>query len=159
MTPEELARLQTLEDMVTGLIASLAPQPAPAGPAGPGAVVPVTNPQPWISRASQADRDVLANWVTWLNASHSLSNEYAIPGCWQEHPGIVEELAAIHEAWVAAMLNQATGMGAGIGSIDAAIWYTQTLWPCLERVSAHMKKYQIMMCHKGHTPDRRSVRT
>jgi hypothetical protein len=73
------------------------PRWAAAGP-GPaqddgGAVLP-----DWDALAGgprQAAWDDLVSWVTWLHDRYELSVEERLPHCWAEHPGLVEELAAL----------------------------------------------------------------
>ena len=40
----------------------------------------------------------LVEWVSWLHDRYELSVEERLPHCWAEHPGLVEELAALR-AW------------------------------------------------------------
>lgn len=40
-------------------------------------------------------------WLTWLTGRYALDHR-TIPGCWREHGALVEELAALHTAWLSA---------------------------------------------------------
>jgi hypothetical protein len=42
-----------------------------------------------------------------LNRGYSISPDYEILPCWPAHPGLVEELAALHSAWIAATIGPA----------------------------------------------------
>ena len=44
---------------------------------------------------------LLADWVDWLLVTFSIDRR-TIPFCWADHPAIVTELGALHDAWLAA---------------------------------------------------------
>lgn len=104
------------------------------------------DPQPWSSRASAGDLDVLADWVDWLLATYQPVTEYAIAPCWPAHEGAVEELAALRNAWAAAMLKDE-----GNPSDSAAYWHKNWLWPTF----ADVNKIIPNQCKSGtHKNDR-----
>src|SRR3954451_1713060 len=50
-------------------------------------------------RMSPAERRsawaALVDWVIWLHDRYELGIEERLPGCWAEHPGLIEELWAL----------------------------------------------------------------
>jgi len=107
-------------------------------------------PQRWADRASADDWTDLFDWVDGLTAGYSLSSDWPLKPCWPAHPGVVEELAGIWRAWIAAVLADA---GAGVdGSSSMTAWHTQWLWPCLQRIER--RHYGITNCTERHEPAR-----
>jgi len=45
-------------------------------------------------------------WVDWLVDRYGL-DQRTVPGCWHEHPELIEELSALHLAWEAAFSTSA----------------------------------------------------
>jgi hypothetical protein len=68
----------------------------------------------------------LRDWVVWLRARYPLA--HAIPACWAQHPELVEELTALHLAWVAAYTDPTAAPTA------PADWHTHYLPAALERI-------------------------
>lgn len=133
-------------------IIALEGRPAPTGAAEPP---PPPDPRWWRDRATEEDWAGLSDWVDRLNSDGSLMQPNAVPSCWQEHPGLVEELAALYESWRDAMVAQETGVRTRTGSIESSIWFTQALWPVLERLRSDSQRYQSQMCvarHRADTP-------
>jgi hypothetical protein len=147
-------RLADMDVTFGDAIATLAQQVAALQQAPVPAVAVVPVPRSWASRAGADEWNELRGWVQGLNDGYSLMNPYSVPGCWASHPGLVEELAALHQAWISAALLQEAGMAAGVGSTDMADWHTRFLWPCLERLKATSQHYQATTCTAAaHNPD------
>jgi hypothetical protein len=45
--------------------------------------------------------DELQDWVAWVVDRYSLDHR-VIPGCWDNHAALIEELSALRTAWIAA---------------------------------------------------------
>lgn len=91
----------------------------------------------WRDRATTDDWDELRAWVDELNSSTSLLDQHFIHECWEAHPGVVEEMAGLYEAWRNAMLSQQNGITAGVGSIETSMWFEQALWRTIPRLRAY----------------------
>lgn len=146
MTTQEQMLLDAIEVLASD-IATLQ-QAVAALQAAPPAPTP-TVPRSWRDRATSDDWEALSAWVSSLNTSYSLVDAYAIPACWAEHPGLVEELAATHQAWIEAALEQEAGVAAGTGSVAVSVWFSQSLWPSLERLKASSLRYRASSCKSG----------
>lgn len=68
----------------------------------------------------------LRSWVAMLVDRYNLDND--VPPCWEAHGGAVEELAALHAAWLAAYDPLAQ-------PADALSWH-EHLGPALERITS-----------------------
>jgi hypothetical protein len=79
--------------------------------------------------------------VDHLTINYSIRGGDYIPPCWHTHPGVVEELAGLWRAWVAAVIadEEATR-----GATDMAEWHTNSLWPCLRRLQGNV--YDTVNC-------------
>jgi hypothetical protein len=137
--------IQRIEDVERAQTAAPA-APARAAPAAP------PNPRWWRRRATEDDWDELRRWVDDLNRNGSVGEQYLIPLCWAEHPGLVEELAAVHQSWRNAMIQQEAGIrtDAGdpaTGSVETSMWFTQALWPFLDRLAGG--RYLTNRCGVG----------
>ncbi len=124
-------------------------------------------PRRWADRSTAEEWDVLVRWVDDLNRSYSLIEECQIHPCWPAHPGVVEELAALHHAWIIAAIDDArTGphpaepaeattparpARPSKGGTAYAVWHDRALWPFLERIRAGL--YRIHMCKAEHQPE------
>jgi hypothetical protein len=107
-------------------------------------------PRRWAARATPADWDALVDWVDELRSTYSLPSGYVVPPCWPAHPGVVEELAGLHRAWVNAVVTEEQ---AGIeGSSAMAAWHDRWLWPTLRRFKA--ASYRISNCQQSHVAER-----
>lgn len=107
------------------------PAPSSAGPGvGPGFG--------FAENASDEQRQELTRWVDWLIAAYDLLANRSIKPCWRSHPGAVEELAALHQAWVEATSQGGTAL---------ATWHGAYLTGTLTRLES---LYQISRCR----PDR-----
>lgn len=103
-TPDDVHRLRAdLEALrasvgvLTQLLAALDLEPAPGTAA--------EQPAAWIWTTLTGDEETvaraqLAGWVDQLVDRYGLAE--AIPGCWDTHPPILEELSALRAAWFAA---------------------------------------------------------
>ena len=132
-------------------------QTAAAGPDRAAAPADPPDPRWWRQRADLADRVTLRSWGGELNDRGSLSPPFRIPDCWEDHPGLGEDLAAVHEAWRAAMVAQQAGMRTdtgevGGGSIESSMWFTQAYWPMLDRIAGG--RYRTTVCESGHQDER-----
>lgn len=106
--------------------------PGPVEGAADGAVA-----RPW-SRGprTREDWDTLAGWVDEMCAVHAVT---ALPGCWPAHEGLVCELAALREAWLAAQHHRS-------GS-DVVSWYTYYWHPFIGRLDL------VNRCRQRHQVD------
>ncbi len=129
-----------------------------------------TNPRPQRF-ADRADTDAwtgLVDWVDDLNRGYSISPDYEILPCWPAHPGIVEELAALHSAWIFATIadskngphraepaegqKPARPERPAKGGPEYAVWHDRALWPFLDRIRDN--RYRIHMCTRtNHVPE------
>lgn len=151
MTDDEIralldAQAETFTNAILALQQQIQATPPRQSPAPPA------DPRWWRDRAD-SDWDALVEWVDRLNSDGSLMQPNAVPSCWQNHPGLVEELAAVYESWRDAMVAQETGVRTGTGSIESSIWFTQALWPMLERLRSDSQRYQAQMCERRHRAD------
>lgn len=55
--------------------------------------------------AGQDPRVTVENFVTWYNATFVGSRSKPIPVCWQQHPGLAMEVAALAYSWRAANIG------------------------------------------------------
>ena len=129
-----------------------------------------TNPRP-LRFADRADTDAwtgLVDWVDDLNRGYSISPDYEILPCWPAHPGVVEELAALHSAWISATIadskngphpaepaegkKPAKPERPAKGGPDYSVWHDRALWPFLDRIRDN--RYRIHMCTRNdHVPE------
>lgn len=129
-----------------------------------------TTPPP-LRFADRADTDAWADLVDWVddvNRGYSISPDYEIQRCWPAHPGIVEELAALHSAWIAATISDsrngphpaepaenkkpAKPARPAKGGPEYAVWHDRALWPFLDRIRDN--RYRIHMCTRNnHVPE------
>jgi hypothetical protein len=105
-------------------------------------------PRPWAARATPEDWSQLTDWVDWLISSYSLRERHLVPGCWQAHPGAVEDLAALHAAWRHAMLAEEAARDTG--SDTGTYWHQHHLFPALDRIRA---LYATHDCIDTHHPE------
>lgn len=81
----------------------------------------------------------LRDWATWLVNRYRLTLEDRLPGCWAQHPELIEELWALR-AW----RNEAYG---GDGSGQSAVYWHQALVTFL----GHVSGWWAGGCRAGHT--------
>lgn len=119
-------------------------EPAAAGETKP-------DPVSWGGCARVGDLEQLAAWVDWLCATYDLNPETAILPCWPAHPGVVEELAALHSAWRSAArssgLTTAAQSATGEDSEAMIYWHDRWMHPCLPRLRG---VFQAKQCREGH---------
>lgn len=166
-TLEELeARVLAGEDAVDQAIAKLTSRIALLEPTDDRADA-TPPPVRWVDRATPDAWEDLARWVGDLNRGYSLTPVYRINPCWPAHPGVVEELAALHHDWIAAWIaDQKTGPhpaepAAGKkpakkakpakGGPEYTVWHDRALWPFLERIRNGV--HRIAMCRTEHDPE------
>ena len=119
--------------------------PAPVPAVGP----PTAQPTSWGQRATAVEWARLADWVDWLIETYTdVIPARAVPACWPGHSGVVEELAALHAAWLWATAES---------SKDAMIyWHERWLTGTLMRIRT---SYQVSECLDGHRSPRRGPLT
>jgi hypothetical protein len=109
-------------------------------------VAPAEPPRAWVDSATAHEWRELAAWVDWLLGTYDLQPSRAVLPCWPAHPGVAEELAALHAAWRAA----AAKTGRSSTPNDALIhWHDRWLHPFLLR---QREDFQIRGCEDGHKP-------
>ena len=87
--------------------------------------------------APQAWTD-LRYWVTWFTRRYNLPAR-KIPPCWYQHGALVEELSALHTAWLVSF----DALDAGYGPIG----WQERLAAALPRLAS----WYNGECHNGHT--------
>lgn len=93
----------------------------------------------WHDRADDQAWAVLREWVDWLTRCYELVGEARrLPGCWPQHLGVVEELAALRDAWTVAV----------VAGGDAMVAWHENLTRALGRITAS----PIRACAGGHRP-------
>lgn len=166
-TLEELqARVLAGEDAMIQAIATLTSRVALLEPADHGSD---SHPSPvrWADRATPDEWEVLVRWVDDLNRGYSLTPAYRINPCWPAHPGVVEELAAVHHAWIAAVIadekvgphpaepavgtTPAKKAKPATGGSEYTVWHDRSLWPFLDRIRTGV--HRISMCRTEHVPE------
>lgn len=60
----------------------------------------------------------LTHWVDWFIDRYQLTE--TLPSCWYEHPPIVEELSALHIAWLGAYCDPGASANDGVAFHDMA---------------------------------------
>ena len=89
----------------------------------------------------------LRDWLRWAHPvlfEPNLPDPF--PACWSSHPGVVEELLALHAAWVNAY--------AGDPSEAMIAWHDRWLRPSLDR----MWQYGLNSCSRNGTHQDRTLR-
>lgn len=116
--------------------------PPPDAPAGES-----KGPVPWTDRATAQQWHDLAKWIDWLTHTYEFKTGFQIYPCWPAHPGIVEELSALWDAWRDAA-GRAPVDGSPAGDNDAlAFWHDRYLAPMLHRLHA---LYAFHACRHQH---------
>ena len=140
-------RVQQLESALAQydeLLSELADGIERLTPQAPGAAKSSGSTNGWtVWRAEQAllhaRMDELRPWVAWLNdtiAEAHCPRRSPLPPCWEDHPGAVEELLALHAAWCAAYLGDRDN--------DAmTAWHDRWVGPALNRV---LNGYALSSC-------------
>ncbi len=115
-------------------------------------------PQAWVDCATAEEWRELATWVEWLHTTYDLRANTGVPACWPAHPGVVEELAALHAAWRQAAdesrpaekdVDGVKSRGAQADTSSLIYFHDRWLHPLLTRV---MVLYRIGDCRQGHKP-------
>lgn len=119
-TPQAASSVESAPAAATAPTA-LSPKASPAKAKAPretggAAAGPRQRPQPvdpdddkdftpiaWTDRASAAQWHELVKWVDWLRGTYDMRQEFSIAPCWPAHRGVANELAALRDAWVAAL--------------------------------------------------------
>lgn len=100
--------LLLLRRQVEGLVADLAARAATS-----------FRPVEWRSLDRETAREEwqrLTEFVDRLTGRYGLTE--AVPACWYRHPPLVEELSALHAAWLGAYLDPAAAADAGVAWHD-----------------------------------------
>jgi hypothetical protein len=154
------AELDTLRDELDGKTTNRAvvrQRPGDTVPAGNSDDGDTTDeppkPRRWAVRATPQDWDALIDWVDDLRSTYSLPNGHVVPPCWPAHPGVVEELAGLHRAWINAVIVD--DQAAAEGSSAAAAWHDRWLWPLLQRFKS--ANYRISNCTQNHVAENASL--
>jgi hypothetical protein len=102
-------------------------------------------PVAWLGYATRKDWQALAEWVEWLISTYELQPSRTVLPCWPAHPGVVEELAALHQAWL-----EAAAKGHSQTPNDSMIfWHDRWFHPCTLRLR---EVSQYRLCVDGHKP-------
>jgi hypothetical protein len=113
-------------------------------------------PQAWVDSATAEEWRKLATWVDWLHTTYDLRANTGVPACWPAHPGVVEELAALHAAWRQAAdearpvekdIDGVKSRGPQADTSSLIYFHDRWLHPLLTRV---MSLYRIGDCRQGH---------
>lgn len=110
--------------------------------------------QSWTARAGPEEWAELISWVDWMQVTYSLSGHALdpVPPCWPAHSSVVEELAALHSSWRAAMADDVDGNGASDASL---YWHDRWLWPARERLSSSfLERCRVGQHQNAATPPR-----
>lgn len=151
VTGEELDRTTAMLAELQKMLAPTTDAPTAAAPTADGPSV-----VPWIERATAQQWHDLAAWVDWLIETYEFRAELQIYSCWPAHPGIVEELAALWDAWRDAA-GRAVADGAPPGDNDAlAFWHDRYLAPLVHRLHA---LYAFKECRYKHESSAPAPRT
>jgi len=97
-----------------------------------------------LDRADARDEwDRLVGFVDWLIDRYGVAE--TVPGCWYRHPAILEELSALHAAWLGAYLDPHAPADSGVAWHDS-----------LERVLQRLREWDRTGCaggtHRDHVP-------
>lgn len=134
---EQSGALEVLEQAVVDA-ATKPGRPAPAG-ASDAQITGYSARASSTEDHAQAVKDLTA-WLEWANPVLIVprsSSRAGIPPCWPRHPGVVEELLALHGAWLAAYTE---------GPNDAMIaWHDRWIESCVSRV---LKTYTLSECDR-----------
>lgn len=94
-----------------------------------------------LDRAQARDEwDRLIGFVDWLVGRYGVAE--TVPPCWYRHPAIVEELSALHAAWLGAYLDPHAPADAGVAWHDS-----------LERVLQRLREWDRTGCAGGSHRD------
>jgi hypothetical protein len=91
------------------MTATVPPLGEPALPRLAGTLPPA--PVCWADldpEVAERHRAALADWVAWLTRRYHL-DQREIPTCWPQHGALIEELSALHIAWISAYHRTAPG--------------------------------------------------
>lgn len=98
----------------------------------------------WGDAAGQEEWVALADWVDWFRRTYDVRSSSVLETCWPQHPGVVEELAALWMAWCGAA-EKSRG-----GDLEALVyWHDRYLPGFLTRFHT----YEIHNCdRRKHNP-------
>lgn len=104
----------------------------------------------WADVATAEQWHALVEWVDALRRTYGFRDNQTIPACWPAHGGIVEELAALHRAWLRAA-HEAAKTGWEPGE-DLAYWHDRYLPGVLARIH-HSYQCGAACTDAHHAPD------
>ena len=87
--------------------------------------------RPWAAQADPKQWQDLVTWVDWLMKTYRLKSTPIKP-CWAAHPGVVEEIAALWEAWLVARASMRRNPTA-----EVAYWHDRLLHPTMRNLAGH----------------------
>ena len=119
--------------------------------AHPSVAATVRDPGPWARTATAEDLVRLYDWVDWLVSAYAVPT-MILPGCWPGHPGVVEDLAGLHSAWINARTLAVEGP-----DDQVAYWHERSLTSLLERLRT--APYGLGECKREHRPKTEEPRT
>lgn len=145
------SRIATLEEQVKDLMNAFADQDEALGRLGDYLEGQGEKGEDATTRAwtcFEADPDVLAaqmeslrSWLAWVHPTilFPRNNFRGLPSCWEEHPGVVEELLALYAAWLGAYASKDPSEG-------PIAWHDRWVGPALERLT---RIYGLEECRTG----------
>lgn len=144
-TVELLAQMTIRLDAVEAQLARSDP--------GPSGDVPEHSARAWHVRATERDWVELIDWVDWMQTVYAPKSSWWLPPCWPRHPGVVEELAAVHTAWIHAARTDEQQRESDEHSDELTRWHEHWLWPALSRAKSYTS-LDSCSSDKGHNPGR-----
>lgn len=105
---QRIAEVEAIVRMLTETVAQLS---ATVGRVIDNQPAPGATP---LAAAEPAGHDELVEWVCWLIDRYGVG--HAIPGCWAEHPRLVDELDALRLGWLGTVAPGRPGL-------DALVWH------------------------------------
>jgi len=102
--------------------------------------------RPWCLRdldevARERLLRTVADWIEWLLTRYPLS--HAMPPCWPDHPEMVEEIVAAHQAWTSAYRSS------DASPYGPAEWHERWLPGLEQRLTT---RWKARRCEDGHRP-------
>ena len=84
----------------------------------------------WAAQADEKQWTALVKWVDWLRGAYVL--KAALKPCWVAHPGVVEEIAALWEAWLVARASMRSKP-----TSEMAYWHDRVLHPTMRSLAGY----------------------
>ena len=135
--------IETMDDAMGALAKRLQPGTITTSTGSGSTPAPDTSrSNPWTAHGSTLEDHeqqlaAAAAWVKWANpVLIAPRTSHPIAPCWTRHPGAVEEVLALHAAWIVAYVND--------GPNDTMIaFHDRWLDPCVKRIHG---TYQVKAC-------------